>query len=365
MMKNRRVDYLDMVKGIGIILVVMGHSEYLAKNALAVIYSFHMPLFFIVSGMINCHIREYERPIGQLIKKKFCTLMIPYAVFSLIYLVIYGGIFCGGKGYLGVEAIKEYAMQAISLDGMSVLWFLSTLFFAQVLFAGIRKMCGRRVTYLILTVLVIAVFLVKTQVLEMLPVQTLWEKGIAGFVRVLLRAIIGAGFLAIGDITMTLLNRFDGYMQARFGEKKVAGQMAAELVFGVTGLVLVTVLGLHSGGIDMHTLRFGNPTYACICAYIGTMALVFICRNLKQQRWLAYLGANSLIIMVTHLDCQFMLLSIRVGQFFAALSPIAKWFCLYFGIVLGMTILELVAIYIVNHFIPFVIGKPYQRRVHK
>ena len=141
--------------------------------------------------------------------------------------------------------------------------------------------------------------------------------------------------------------------------------MAAELICGVIGLVLLVVLGLHSGGIDMHTLHFNNPIYDCICAYIGTMALILICRNVKKQRWLAYLGKNSLIIMVTHLDCLFMFWSIHVGLFFVALSPIAKWYCLCFGIVLGMTVLELVAIYVINHFIPFVIGKPYQRRVHK
>lgn len=364
-MKNRRVDYLDMVKGIGIILVVMGHSEYLAKNALAVIYSFHMPLFFIISGMVGHHIREYERPMGLLIKKKFCSLMIPYIVFSLIYLAIYGGYFCRVKGYLTVGKIREFAVQAVSLDGMSVLWFLSALFFAQILFVGIRKQCGKRVTYLILAILVVAIFMVKTQVLEMLPVQTLWQKGIAGFVSTMFRAVIGAGFLAIGDATMELLYRLDRYMEARFGEKKRAVQMTLELCCGMICLMLTVMMGIYSGGIDMHTLRFGNPVYDCICAYLGTMALILLCRNMTQQRWLAYLGANSLVIMVTHLDCQFMLLAIRVGQFFVALSPIAKWYCLYFGIALGMTILELVTIYVVNHFIPFVIGKPYQRSVRK
>lgn len=45
-----RIDSLDILKGIGIILVVVGH---MIGNQLYIrpwIYAFHMPLFFMVSG---------------------------------------------------------------------------------------------------------------------------------------------------------------------------------------------------------------------------------------------------------------------------------------------------------------------------
>lgn len=364
MLKKRRVDYLDMVKGIGIILVVAGHSQYLAKNALTVIYSFHMPLFFIISGMVSCHIGEEKCPMRQILKKKLRSLMIPYTVFSLIYLAIYGGYFCHVAGYLTPETIKAYAVQALSLDGMSVLWFLSALFFAELLFLGVRKLYGKRVTYLIVGILTIVMCLLKPQIFEMLPTQTLWQKGIAGFVSTLLRGVVGAGFLALGYATMELLTWLDEkwYREKITDPRKRKLCRAAELLTGILCLGLTVLLSLYNGNVELRSMTFGSLPIYFLCAYTGTLSLILICRSLPRQRWLAYLGANSLIIMVTHLDCQFMLAAIRVGQFFVSISPYAKWYCLYFGIALGMTVLELAAIYAINHFAPFLIGKPYPKK---
>ena len=49
----KRVPYVDIAKGIGIILVVMGHNDFalIAPFAHKLIYSFHMPMFFFMSGM--------------------------------------------------------------------------------------------------------------------------------------------------------------------------------------------------------------------------------------------------------------------------------------------------------------------------
>ncbi|MGN1160207.1 MAG: acyltransferase family protein [Lachnospiraceae bacterium] len=364
MMEKRRVDYLDMVKGIGIILVVAGHSQYLAKNALTVIYSFHMPLFFIVSGMVSCYIGEEKRSMKQILKKKLCSLMIPYAVFSLIYLAIYGGYFCHVAGYLTSETIKEYAVQAVSLDGMSVLWFLSALFFAELLFLGVRKIYGKRVTYLIMAILTIVACLLKPQVLGMLPTQTLWQKGITGFVSALLRGVVGAGFLALGYATMELFSWLDEkwYREKITDQRKRKLCRAAELLTGILCWGLTVLLSLYNGNVELRSMTFGSLPIYFLCAYMGSLSLILICRSLPRQRWLAYLGTNSLIIMVTHLDCQFMLAAIRVGQFFVSISPYAKWYCLYFGIALGMTVLELAAIYAINHFAPFLIGKPYPKK---
>lgn len=43
---------LDIAKGIGILLMVIGHCYHTENIVLKTIYSFHMPLFFIVSGML-------------------------------------------------------------------------------------------------------------------------------------------------------------------------------------------------------------------------------------------------------------------------------------------------------------------------
>ena len=52
---GKRLDYMDAVKGIGILLVVMGHNLQGIPALTSWIYSFHMPLFFIVTGYLEAH----------------------------------------------------------------------------------------------------------------------------------------------------------------------------------------------------------------------------------------------------------------------------------------------------------------------
>ena len=48
-MKNR-IGYIDMSKGLAIILVIIGHSSFVPNNAKLLLYAFHIPLFFFLSG---------------------------------------------------------------------------------------------------------------------------------------------------------------------------------------------------------------------------------------------------------------------------------------------------------------------------
>ena len=49
---KRRIEYIDIAKGIGIVLVVAGHLLDKENRLYAYIYSFHMPLFFVLSGFL-------------------------------------------------------------------------------------------------------------------------------------------------------------------------------------------------------------------------------------------------------------------------------------------------------------------------
>lgn len=135
----QRKAYLDYAKGIGILLVVLGHvvefSSHTESHALMrqLIYAFHMPLFFIISGMIiqlkvsrglKSNFRRIE--IGKIVQR----LLIPYFTWSLLYLVpITAAAVIHAKG-LPLERI--YAI--ITFRGIAPIWFLAALFFAELLF---------------------------------------------------------------------------------------------------------------------------------------------------------------------------------------------------------------------------------------
>ena len=89
---KKRVPIFDVIRGIGIILVVLSHTtNALGKDTTRmVIFAFHMPLFFILSGVLskypNLCFRDY-------VKKNIYRYLIPYifiSIFDIILATIWG-----------------------------------------------------------------------------------------------------------------------------------------------------------------------------------------------------------------------------------------------------------------------------------
>src|SRR5512140_3521698 len=80
----KRIEYIDIARGIGILLVVLGHNDFAAFSPFfhQVIYSFHIPLFFFLSGyFINTAISFFEYS-----RRRFHAVLKPYLfTIALIY----------------------------------------------------------------------------------------------------------------------------------------------------------------------------------------------------------------------------------------------------------------------------------------
>ena len=81
---KERLTVFDAAKGLGILLVVFAHINY-TPEALIYIYSFHMPLFFLISG-IFFNSKKYT--FGQFVKNRFFRLICPYLFFYSAILLI-------------------------------------------------------------------------------------------------------------------------------------------------------------------------------------------------------------------------------------------------------------------------------------
>lgn len=86
------MDYLDIAKGITIFLVVIGHvpDSFDAPFYRIVLYTFHMPLFFMISGAVtkrHSHIEKYNlMNFIEFLKKNFFAVVVPCLIFALIYM---------------------------------------------------------------------------------------------------------------------------------------------------------------------------------------------------------------------------------------------------------------------------------------
>ena len=138
-MIKKRDNLLDITKGLGIMLVVLGHTlqgyynDFDHNIIFRVIYSFHMPLFFFTSGAILClKTNSTQRPIQtespkvtplkQLIdqcKKSFLHLVIPFSIWTII-------LFFTGRRYDEMHFTEWLLMVGKSVDYS--LWFLIVMF---------------------------------------------------------------------------------------------------------------------------------------------------------------------------------------------------------------------------------------------
>lgn len=72
-MEINRIEWVDIAKGIAILLVVLGHTGLAVGSARyldAFIYSFHLPLFFVLSGYLGGGILT----VRELITLELCLI---------------------------------------------------------------------------------------------------------------------------------------------------------------------------------------------------------------------------------------------------------------------------------------------------
>lgn len=81
---EKRFSFIDVAKGISIVLIVLGH---LLKNNIIItwIYSFHVPIFFIITGYLLK--TKSSLKLNKVVKIRFKSIMIPYLIFSILVLV--------------------------------------------------------------------------------------------------------------------------------------------------------------------------------------------------------------------------------------------------------------------------------------
>lgn len=93
-MPTKRLFWADSLKGWLIILVVIGHAiqdslidGYYDNHLWNIIYSFHMPAFVAISGWLACKNVDLCHKWGQICKRRFLQLIVPYFVWSLFLYV--------------------------------------------------------------------------------------------------------------------------------------------------------------------------------------------------------------------------------------------------------------------------------------
>jgi len=140
MNRTVRIAWIDVLRGIGIFLVILGHRlpYYLPRNIFCWIYIFHIPLFFFISGMLASPKNSFDNQNNSWLNKRIRTLVIPYLILGLIFLV-----FSFTLDYLIHHPPSVSLLNLLQGLRIGPLWFLPTLFFVEFVFVSIRNVCTK------------------------------------------------------------------------------------------------------------------------------------------------------------------------------------------------------------------------------
>lgn len=261
----KRIQYIDIAKGILIILVVIGHVinfNTLPTRLLKVwIYSFHIPVFFIISGILINKSNLVNTSFDVFLKKKILRLIAPYIFFELttglLQMVING------------RAFSEVLYRMITLRcNQGADWFLPTLFIADIIvFILIKELRSNTNIFINCCVFFILAIILPE------PVY---------FIGVMRRILIAVSFILVGYLFKNIV------IEIMYKKKLM-------IYFFITSLFIARLNGI----VDLSVRQFNNPILYLLGGIIGSLFIIY-CSGMLDIKLLSYIGKNSLIVMGTH-----------------------------------------------------------------
>lgn len=302
-MKLDRVNWIDIARGIGIILVIYGHTLGSSGHRY-LIYSFHMPLFFFLSGLVfrNREGETYKQSLIKDIKR----ILIPYFIFALLSMVVWfiilpseqQTIYTIYKQILGI-LYGNAGNGHVDLSFNAVLWFLPCLFLTKQIFWFISKLPKNLIMIALLIFSIIGY--ISSFYFSNIRFPFGLESALTGIV------FFGIGYLwnFIPEKINSIFNKYNIFLIAAFVFITI---YFADMNFQIYGLQ-----------IDLRLNRLNNYFYFYIASVSGILATIFISKYIDKNRILEYLGRNTMPLFIWHY-----FVFIYLSRFFFALNP-AQW----------------------------------------
>lgn len=366
---GKRITYLDMVRGIAIFLVVAGHSGLIGHEHNIWLSTFHLPAFFVVSGLLMQMKKEDEQPLGKVVIHKIKGIMLPYVWFSLgSLLVIFIQVL---RGKLTWDVPKALIIQTIGLQGYSVLWFLPVLLLGELLVLLLFKAFNKMIKKKIPAVLITAGIFVGIATILFYAYHYVTTNPVNAFVlgefRILTKSVIAAVFIAFGYLIGILFT----YIRKK-PEKEVSGFKAWLLQFDVIGLVVGAIFFAinyivvpYIQIMDFNNINLYNLFVYWGLGICGSLGLLLICKSIPNIPLVTFYGQNSLIVMCTHLNFYVMNTGMIMGRDIFVPLPGPDGLQFMLSSIICTMLLEIPVVLIIRIFFPFVLGRKYPSRKQK
>lgn len=321
-----RIDYIDLFRAIGIILMVMGHVGF-GGIFDKWIHVFHMPMFFVISGYF-----WKDQSFASMAKKKARTLLLPYFAFGLFHLIIH---------FINIRNIDFHGFYLLFWENTAgvpisgALWFLTAMFFSEVLFWCVQRLNGY--PSLIVTALISAVGMVCA---TYLPFRLPYALDVG---------MVGIGFYQVGK---RLRDKWSGLLEMK-------------LFLSLAGFIGFSVLGLVNGYINLRQGLYSAWPLFWINAVGMTISLWNLTRLQygwlekkelgKLLTWIKGIGRDSIIYLC--LNQLMILIAIHLVWFFQADNGVELLIKKVIILVISLIELYVVQIIIMKTKLKSIVGK--------
>lgn len=278
-MEKKRITYIDSAKAIAIILVIVGHCYWLKDipKLGGIIYSFHMPLFFLISGFF---IKDIS--IKDALSKYSKAYLWPYLVIGSFIIII--GI---GKelyhsqswyGLLSLNLVKilwgsntensDILFGAIPHIGPS--WFLLALFWGCLSMSFIRLLKSN-IYQITLIAIAISFSICSSQIIKM-PFSL--QGGV-----LCLTYIYTGNYIRKNDL-LSIIFDIPTWIK-------------------ILALSLWILVAIGIGGIDIGSGNLGYSVVGLTVSLIGSLFILYFCKRTNIK--FGWIGRNTLSILCAHI----------------------------------------------------------------
>lgn len=331
-MNKDRIIYLDIARALTIFCVILGHIVDSSTSTKSLLYAFHMPAFFFLSGIFCKDNVESVDEIKRFIRRRFYRLLVPYIVWGCIYSQF------SFKNLLYIcYGTRETLIRA---DSLTSLWFLPTLFVADLiveLMIYAASCLQKKTVEFVGTILflVLGFMMPHTKFGDPLGIDI---------------AFVATSFMMAGHILKKVICKKQIRLQ----------KFRTVLILGLLGCVCLGA-GIYfnkpsAGYVLMANAIYGNAS-AFLLGALGGMAILLSLSigldcTLKRKNVLIWIGQNTMGIFLVHKPFVELF-----RKFISGVGFDYNYILLTLFIALMSLVLSCIVVQIVTMFMPALFGK--------
>lgn len=329
-MKKERIAWIDQLKGFAFFTVILGHTA-INKTFRSWIYSFHMPLFLLMTGFTLNIEKYYESDFRDFFVKNVKRMILPYVWCELICILpriidahltaqplnfkrLLFGIFCSNSRIFPMPSMPGY--------------YIILLFFSLLLLWALIKITNKNKAMIAVILSVLAAFGI-----------ALGDEAVIWHLNVIPTAAL---LIFIGRI---LMETYDN------NKEKIASLSASKYFLVCVGLLLVgAAFWFINGRISIHYNRYARQYLFFLLSSLATnSALCLIFMKLKPLKIFDYVGKNTLFYMLMHLPLLVLLETLQGDLSSRVYMPYINSLVIYL-LMIPLTVLA-------ERFAPFLLGR--------